>query len=85
MYSGFVSTLLREAVGLGVYFTTYDILMSKLNADGDAPALSTALLAGGISGVLTWTAMYPLDFVKTLIQSDSIEKPRHRGMLGYFQ
>ena len=47
--------------------------------------MMNAMLAGGISGVLTWAAAYPLDFVKTLIQTDNIEKPRHNSMMEYFR
>lgn len=34
-----------------------------------------SLLSGGLAGVLTWTVMYPVDYVKTKIQSDSLENP----------
>ena len=44
-----------------------------------------ALLAGGMAGVFTWGASYPLDFIKTLIQTDNIEKPKHNSMMGYFR
>lgn len=44
-----------------------------------------ALLSGGISGVLTWTFSYPMDYIKTLIQTDSLENPRHKTMRGYYK
>jgi hypothetical protein len=49
------------------------------------PPLWASLLAGGISGVFTWTGAYPLDYLKTLIQTDSLDNPKHKGVKGYFQ
>jgi len=31
-----------------------------------------SLLSGGLAGVATWSVMYPVDYVKTRIQSDSL-------------
>jgi len=32
-----------------------------------------------ILGILYWFMMYPIDTVKTLIQSDNFEKPKYKG------
>jgi solute carrier family 25 (mitochondrial carnitine/acylcarnitine transporter), member 20/29 len=45
---------------------------------------STALIAGGIAGVIDWTVMYPVDYVKTLIQSDSLTNPRYKSGIECF-
>jgi len=37
--------------------------------------------AGGCAGVLYTAATHPLDTVKSLIQTDSIDSPRYRGFL----
>jgi hypothetical protein len=39
---------------------------------GNEISLTGTLLSGGLAGLATWTAMYPFDYVKTLIQTDSL-------------
>lgn len=70
---------------MATYFTTYEIGKKILIPDPKDVPLWSALLAGGISGVATWTATYPIDYIKTLIQTDSLDKPRHNSMMGYFR
>lgn len=72
LYLGFNSTLCRESLCLIIYFSVYEIVNRWLNPDPRNILMINALLAGGISGVLTWAAAYPFDFVKTLIQTDNI-------------
>lgn len=43
------------------------------------------MLAGGITGIIAWLVSYPFDFVKTLIQTDSLSNPKHNSMAGYFR
>lgn len=85
LYLGFASTLTRECNALAIYFTSYEVLMRKLNSQSSHVSLTSALLAGGTAGLITWTITYPIDYIKTLIQTDSIEKPRHTSMLGYLK
>ena len=59
---GFVATLLRESIGCGIYFGTYEYL--KKNTD------SSPLLNGGIAGVGSWLTTYPIDVIKTRIQTN---------------
>jgi len=40
-----------------------------------------SLLSGGIAGVSTWTVMYPVDYVKTRIQSDSLSNPEYKNSI----
>ena len=39
------------------------------------------MAAGGCAGVLYTAATHPIDTVKSLVQTDSIENPRYRGFL----
>ena len=39
----------------------------------------SSLLAGGFAGVCTWASMYPIDYAKTLIQSDSFTTPKYKN------
>ena len=81
LYLGFTSTLTRESNALAIYFTTYELLMRKLNSQSAPVSLTSALLAGGLAGVATWTLTYPLDYIKTLVQTDDIVKPRQTSMI----
>lgn len=74
--------MLRESF-IGVYFGTYDYSMKYWFQSKDMRERS--LLSGGLAGVFTWFLMYPVDFVKTLIQSDSIENPKYRNAMECFR
>ena len=56
-----------------------------LNPDPNNIKLLNAMLAGGITGIISWLVSYPFDFVKTLIQTDSLASPKHNSMAGYFR
>ena len=40
-----------------------------------------AFVAGPLAGIALWAPVYPIDYVKTLIQSDSLAKPKYRGAM----
>jgi solute carrier family 25 (mitochondrial carnitine/acylcarnitine transporter), member 20/29 len=75
LYLGGVITSLRDSIGYGFYFWSYElskrILLSR-QADPflDATAMDV-LISGGIAGVITWASIYPLDVIKTRIQTQS--------------
>lgn len=46
---------------------------------------AASLLSGGCAGAIAWFIMYPLDFVKTRIQSDSLSNPIYKGVKHCFQ
>lgn len=83
LYLGLNVTILRESF-LGIYFGTYDFCMSYFRKDGKVPMLGS-LLSGGLAGVATWSVMYPVDYVKTRIQSDSLENPQYKNSIDCFQ
>lgn len=85
LYLGYRPTFLRESIGLTIYFTVYELLTRWMSPNPKNVTMSNALLAGGTAGVFTWLFTYPLDFVKTLIQTDSIAQPRHNSMMGYLR
>jgi len=43
--------------------------------------LAGSLLAGACAGIGFWAFIYPVDYVKTLLQGDSLTKPVFRGPL----
>lgn len=59
VFRGFVPTLIRESIGTSIYFGTYFIFRDEYSI----------LLAGGLAGLLSWLLTYPVDSIKTRIQS----------------
>lgn len=53
---GLKSTFLRDSLGLGVYFGSYNYFQKSKN---------DPFLNGGIAGVLSWIVSYPFDVIKT--------------------
>lgn len=78
VFLGMNSTILREALGLSIYFGVYDELIANFKNNGQV-SLIGSLLSGGLAGLTTWGLIYPIDYVKTLIQTDSLEKPRYKS------
>lgn len=83
LYLGFNSTLLRETF-IGVYFGTYDFLKRFFTVDGKL-SQHGSFLSGGISGVTTWFIMYPVDYIKTRVQSDSLDAPKYKNAIDCFK
>lgn len=48
--------------------------------DSSKTPIMAAFLAGGIAGVTSWLFSYPLDYVKTVIQSQHLEDIKYKGM-----
>ncbi|KAK4452035.1 mitochondrial carrier domain-containing protein [Podospora aff. communis PSN243] len=74
LYSGGGVTAIRDSVGYGFYFWGYE-LSSRIVPLGNREDNSAArvLLCGGIAGVLTWASIFPLDVIKTRVQTQVLE------------
>jgi len=74
IYKGQVATLAREASGYGVYFWTYEKLVQRemaqkgIRRDQLNPA--KAVLYGAASGYTLWAVIYPIDMIKSRMQTD---------------
>ena len=72
-YLGGVTTCLRDSVGYGFYFWSYELskrlLLSRQADPFVAPSNVDVLVSGGIAGVITWCSIYPLDVIKTRMQA----------------
>ncbi|EFO23633.2 carrier protein [Loa loa] len=70
-YTGMLSTLYREAIGYFFFFGAYELSRFYLTPEGKSKSeigiLRTAL-SGGIAGVVLWSAVYPVDVVKSRVQ-----------------
>ena len=70
-------TVLREAQAYGMWFLSFEWMMasevrrSRLASRADVPAWKVALY-GGLAGEALWLGSYPLDVVKSKMQTDGL-------------
>ena len=75
--------LLKAANKKGFSFWSYELSKRYLNTgeeDGQEASWKV-LLCGGIAGVVTWASVFPLDVVKTRMQTQGI-RGEGQGLLG---
>jgi hypothetical protein len=82
LYRGHSATFLRESLGTGVFFSTYEMGLRTLAAgipreEVPAPAV---LLAGAMAGVVLNAVPYPLDTAKSVMQT--LQAPVGAGEAG---
>jgi len=74
IYKGQVVTLWREAVGYGVYFWAYEKLVQREMATKgikrDQISALNAVLYGAGAGYALWAVIYPIDMIKSRMQTD---------------
>lgn len=74
VYRGTAVTLLREAQAYGVWFTTFEYLMTadaqRNGIKRDEVSTLKVAFYGGLAGEALWIASYPFDVVKSKMQSD---------------
>lgn len=74
IYKGQTATFIREACGYGVYFWTYDKLMDwEMTQKGirrDQVNPAKTVLFGAASGYTLWAVIYPIDMIKSRMQTD---------------
>ena len=73
LYVGGIVTSLRDSIGYGFYFWSYELtkrlLLSRQHDPFTGASTMDVLLSGGIAGVITWASIYPLDVIKTRVQA----------------
>jgi len=82
-FQGLGVTLVRNTPANAVYLGSFEVIKNKLTqhyglkspADLPAPAV---VGAAGVGGLLYWLAIFPVDVVKSAIQSDSIVMSERR-------
>ncbi|XP_010254470.2 PREDICTED: mitochondrial arginine transporter BAC2-like [Nelumbo nucifera] len=90
MYRGLTVTTLRDGPAHAFYFWTYEYAREQLHPGcrkSGQESVRTMLVAGGLAGVASWVCCYPLDVVKTRLQSQSQTDnppPKYRGIVDCF-
>lgn len=74
-YHGGATTALRDAIGYGFYFLVYEAATDAWPARAErwaSPSVDEQLqilLCGGLAGVATWASIFPLDVLKSRVQT----------------
>jgi solute carrier family 25 carnitine/acylcarnitine transporter 20/29 len=86
LFRGTVATLWRDVPGTGVWFAAYEIVRRSALKPGQtisdiSPLVS--LFAGGMAGVCNWLAVFPIDVIKSRVQTSATGRylPGTRGMI----
>ncbi|KAJ3499769.1 hypothetical protein NLG97_g75 [Lecanicillium saksenae] len=75
LYFGGLVTALRDSIGYGFYFWSYEIAIRNwplseqrrgFSLKDEAPRV---MLCGGLAGIVTWASVFPLDVIKTRLQT----------------
>ena len=75
VFRGSAMTLARDGPGSAVYFATYEYVKRELtpkDANGKPSgdlSLTAVMVAGGSSGVAMWIPVFPIDTIKSRLQS----------------
>ncbi|EAA30537.1 solute carrier family 25 protein [Neurospora crassa OR74A] len=90
LYFGGAVTALRDSIGYGFYFWSYELSSRWMVAAAAASSSSSSsssssqaggiltseatrvLLCGGLAGIITWASIFPLDVIKTRVQTQGI-------------
>ncbi|KAL7268012.1 carnitine transporter [Rhizina undulata] len=69
VFRGSGATLARDGPGSAAYFATYEILKKKLTPENGEMSLMAIMAAGGAAGMAMWISIFPIDTVKSRLQS----------------
>jgi solute carrier family 25 carnitine/acylcarnitine transporter 20/29 len=77
LYFGGAVTALRDSVGYGFYFWSYELSTRWLATEpGEQTSFqheaAKVLFCGGLAGVVTWASVFPLDVIKTRVQAQTL-------------
>lgn len=81
IYRGLGPTLIREGVGGGIYFLTFEALVQREMHRDNIPRNEVEswkmCLFGGLAGYALWSSVYPVDVIKSNMQTDNYKKPKY--------
>ena len=74
VYRGSAATLARDGPGSAAYFATYEYFKRRLTPKDESGrpgslSLPAVCVAGGAAGVAMWSAVFPVDTVKSRVQT----------------
>ncbi|KAJ2462259.1 hypothetical protein GGI03_004585 [Coemansia sp. RSA 2337] len=77
MYYGIGLHIVRDSSGTAIYFASYETVKETLRrlTGSDTTGPLTHMLAGGTCGVVSWLLIFPVDLIKSTMQSQVL-KPK---------
>eukprot|EP00878_Enallax_costatus_P001008 GHUV01001141.1.p1 GENE.GHUV01001141.1~~GHUV01001141.1.p1 ORF type:complete len:354 (+),score=152.70 GHUV01001141.1:232-1293(+) len=85
IYSGYLSTLLRDMQGYAWFFFGYEATIHYLAGQHGKTRADLeywqVMGAGVMAGFGLWGSMFPIDTIKSKIQADSLSKPEFKGTI----
>lgn len=82
IFGGTSVTLLRTVHSCGWYFTSFEVAKRELGGETQLHPVAATLIAGGIAGSVGAVSSYPLDVLKSYIQSLPLpQDPRRDGTI----
>ena len=86
LFRGTVVTLWRDVPGTGAWFLANEVTKRMLIPEGGSKGdlgAGALLFAGGMAGIANWLAIFPLDVIKSRLQTDQSGKYRsgHAGIV----
>lgn len=75
-FRGFGSNFVRDCPSYGIYFASYAYFCELLAKEGQSRHSVSPLhmlLAGGLCGMISWTVCFPVDVVKTRVQTEGFQ------------
>lgn len=87
LFRGTAATLWRDIPGSGAYFVAYEFFRRSFLKEGQKVgdlSVWVTLFAGGMGGVCNWLAVFPIDVIKSRVQTSEIGRYRP-GTLGMIQ
>jgi len=91
IFKGQAVTIVREFHGYGIYFMVYEWLIQKTMAKNQIQRSQVSSLHqlsyGALSGYILWIFIYPIDVIKSKLQTDSFDKTtqKYRGAMDCFK
>ncbi|KAJ2546716.1 hypothetical protein EV175_005497 [Coemansia sp. RSA 1933] len=75
LYYGIGLHMLRDACGTAIYFAAYETTKETLRrvTGSETTGPMTHMLAGGTCGVVSWLLIFPVDLIKSSIQSQALQ------------
>jgi len=84
IFKGTNVTLIREVFTYGMYFWSYESAVRMLLKPGQNRkdlGSGKLMLAGALAGYGYWIFGYPVDLIKTKIQTDSFTNPQYKSIV----
>jgi len=80
LYRGWNATCSRDIISFGIYFSVYDFwkeaITEKFFTPDNPHVWLASAAAGGFCGTTAWVCSYPMDVIKTSIQTSPFESTR---------